>query len=326
MRTITLRAGWQRVSLVNGPAVFILALVTILVTIGIRESANANAIIVAIKTVAVLLFIGFGLFYVNSDNWKPFIPENKGDFGVFGWSGVLRGAGVVFFAYLGFDAVSTAAQETRNPRRDMPIGILASLAVCTILYILVALVLTGIVRYDQLNVPDPIAVGLNAAGPDLFWLRPIVKLGAIAGLSSVILVQVVAQARIFYAMSKDGLLPPFLSRIHATFRTPFIATFLTGLAAMIMAGLFPIGVLGEMVSIGTLFAFAMVCVSVLVLRYREPDLPRAFKTPFVPLVPVLGAGAAFLQMAGLPLGTWIRFFVWFAVGLSIYFFYARRKA
>lgn len=322
----TASGGWQATgSLINGPAVLIIAVLTYLVGVGISQSNFVNRIIVVIKLCAILLFIGFGIAYVNTLNWTPFIPPNQGEFGVFGASGILRGAAVVFFAYIGFDAVSTAAQETKNPQRNMPIGILLSLGICTVLYILVALVLTGIVRFDQLGVPDPIAVGLDAAGPALFWLRPVVKIGAIAGLSSVILVQLLAQSRIFYAMSRDRLLPGFFSNIHPKFKTPLKSTVLTGCTAMILAGFLPIGILGEMVSIGTLFAFAVVCISVLVLRYSQPELPRAFKTPFVPYVPLLGAGTAMLQMICLPLNTWIRFVIWFAVGISIYFFYSRRK-
>jgi APA family basic amino acid/polyamine antiporter len=270
----------------------------------------------------VLLFIAFGLAYINRENWEPFVPAPQGD-GKFGWDGIVRGAGVIFFAYIGFDAVSTAAQEAKNPQRDMPIGIIGSLAICTILYIAVALVLTGIVNYTQLNVPDPIAVGINAAGPGLAWLRPVVKIGAIAGLSSVILVMLLGQPRIFYSMSKDGLLPAVFSAVHPKFRTPWLASAVTGVAAMVFAGLLPIGLLGELVSIGTLFAFAIVCAGVLVLRYTDPEIRRPFRTPLVPFVPIAGILACFYLMLGLPVDTWARLIIWMALGLAIYFLYGR---
>jgi APA family basic amino acid/polyamine antiporter len=243
------------------------------------------------------------------------------EFGKFGISGVLRGAGVIFFAYIGFDAVSTAAQEAKNPQRDMPIGILGSLGISTVLYILVAIVLTGIVSYTTLNVADPVAVGVDAMGKGMFWLRPIVKVAAIAGLSSVILVMLLGQPRIFYSMSKDGLLPPVFSKVHPRFKTPYVSTIITGTVAMIIAGILPISILGELVSIGTLLAFIIVCMSVLVLRKSKPDIKRPFKTPWVPVVPILGASICFIQMASLPLDTWLRLIIWMAIGFCIYFFY-----
>ena len=233
---------------------------------------------------------------------------------------------MIFFAYIGFDAVSTAAQEAKNPQKDMPIGILGSLAICTVLYIAVALVLTGIVKYTELNVPDPIAVGINAAGPGLAWLRPIVKIGAIAGLSSVILVMLLGQPRIFYTMSKDGLLPPLFAKVHPKFHTPWIASILTGVVAMLIAGFFPIGLLGELVSIGTLLAFVIVCGGVLVLRYTDPNIPRPFRTPLVPWVPILGILFCAYLMISLPEDTWARLVVWMAIGLVIYFTYGRKHS
>jgi basic amino acid/polyamine antiporter, APA family len=315
--------GWSSTGAVlNVPAMFIVAVITILLIVGISESASFNNVVVVIKLTVVLLFIAFGLAYINRENWEPFVPAPQGD-GKFGWDGIVRGAGVIFFAYIGFDAVSTAAQEAKNPQRDMPIGIIGSLAICTILYIAVALVLTGIVNYTQLNVPDPIAVGINAAGPALAWLRPVVKIGAIAGLSSVILVMLLGQPRIFYSMSKDGLLPTVFSAVHPKFRTPWLASAVTGAAAMVFAGLLPIGLLGELVSIGTLFAFAIVCAGVLVLRYTDPEIPRPFRTPLVPFVPIAGILACFYLMLGLPVDTWARLIIWMALGLAIYFLYGR---
>jgi basic amino acid/polyamine antiporter, APA family len=318
--------GWIRNpdAVVNIPAMFIVALLTVLLVIGIKESASVNNIIVYIKLAVVLVFIAAGAAYMNKDNWTPFIPPVTPD-GHFGIGGITRSAGVIFFAYIGFDAVSTAAQEARNPQKDMPIGILGSLAICTVLYIAVSLVLTGIVKYTELNVPDPIAVGINAV-PQLAWLRFPVKLGAIAGLSSVILVMLLGQPRIFYSMAKDGLLPPAFAQVHPKFQTPYLASILTGGLAMLMAGLFPIGLLGELVSIGTLLAFVIVCAGVLVLRYTDPDIPRPFRTPLVPLVPVLGILACGFMMYRLPIDTWARLFVWMVIGLAIYFLYGRKHS
>jgi APA family basic amino acid/polyamine antiporter len=240
---------------------------------------------------------------------------------------VIHGAAVIFFAYIGFDAVSTAAQEARRPQRDMPIGLLGSLGICTILYIAVSLVLTGIVNYSQLNVPAPIALAINSLGSSLAWLTYFIKIGAIAGLSSVILVLLLGQSRIFYTMSKDGLLPPVFSAVHPKFRTPWLAQLLTGAVAMLIAGLFPIGLLGELVSIGTLLAFAIVCAGILVLRCTDPQIQRPFRTPAVWLCAPLGVGSCvFLMAAGLPADTWARLIVWMAVGFLIYFAYGHRHS
>ncbi len=313
-------------SVVNMPAVFIVGLLTLLLIRGVQESATVNNIIVAVKIIVILLFVVFGFQYVNTANWTPFIPENTGTFGEYGWSGVFRAAGVIFFAYIGFDAVSTAAQEAKNPQRDMPVGILVSLAICTVLYILVSLVLTGIVPYTMLNVPDPIAVAVDAARlPDgtlaLAWLSPLVKIGALAGLSSVILVMLMGQPRIFYTMSRDGLLPPVFGKLHPRFKTPVVSTIITGVVSMIIAGLFPINVLSELVSIGTLLAFILVCAAVLVLRKTHPDVERPFRTPWVPFVPIAGIVICLMQMLPLPIPTWERLGAWLALGLLIYFFY-----
>ncbi len=316
-------AGWVTTgAIINLPAVLIILFMTALLVVGIKETANVNNVIVIVKIVVVLLFIIFGVSYVDTANWTPFIPPNTGEFGKFGWSGIAAGAGVIFFAYIGFDAVSTAAQEAKNPQKDMPIGILASLAVCTILYILVSLVLTGIVNYTELAVSAPIAIAIDKTGQALAWLSPLVKVGAIAGLSSVILVMLMGQPRIFYSMAKDGLLPKGFAKVHPKYKTPHVTTILTGCVAAVVAGLFPIGILGELVSIGTLLAFVIVCAGIIVLRKTNPDIKRPFKTPLVPLFPILGILICGLQMYALPNDTWFRLIIWMAIGVVIYFAYS----
>ncbi len=315
--------GWAFTgAYINFPAIFIVLLMTALLVVGIRESAKFNNIIVLIKVAVILLFIGFGISHIDIANWVPFIPENTGKFGEFGMSGILSAAAVVFFAYIGFDAVSTASQEAINPKRDMPIGILVSLAICTVLYIAVSLTLTGIVSYKELNVAAPIAIAIDKFGPSLLWLSPIVKFGAIAGLSSVVLVLLMGQSRIFFIMAQDGLLWKSFAKVHPKYRTPHVTTIVTGLVSAFFAGFFPIGLLGEMVSIGTLLAFVIVSIGVIILRKTEPDAPRAFKTPWVPLIPALGAIICLVQMASLPLDTWIRLIGWMAIGFVIYFTYS----
>jgi APA family basic amino acid/polyamine antiporter len=319
--------GWIATgSIMNFPAVALVLLVTALLVIGIKESSKINNIIVFVKIVVILLFVGFGLSFIDTSNWTPFIPENTGKFGSFGISGIFTGAAVIFFAYIGFDALSTAAQETKNPARDMPIGILGSLAICTILYVAVAAVLTGIVNYKELNVSAPIALAIDRAGSSLIWLRPLVKLGALAGLTSVVLVMLMGQPRIFFSMAKDGLLPAAFAKVHPKYKTPHITTIITGLASAIVAGLLPIGLLGQLVSIGTLLAFTIVCASVIVLRKTSPETPRPFKTPLVPFVPLAGIAICLLQMVALPADTWYRLLIWLVIGLLIYFFYSKKRS
>ncbi len=308
----------------NLPAVLVIGAVASLCYVGIKQSASANAVIVAIKVTVILALIGFGAGHVNVDNWSPFIPANEGG-DRFGWEGVFRGASIVFFAYIGFDAVSTAAQEARNPQRDMPIGILGSLIVCTILYIAVAAVLTGMVSYTELGTAKPVATALEGY-PSLALLKYAVEIAAVAGLTSVILVMMMGQPRIFYAMANDGLIPRLFAAVHPRFHTPHKATIIVAVVAALLAALFPLGVLGDLVSMGTLLAFAVVCVSVLVLRRTRPDLHRAFKVPFAPVVCVLGALSCLALVFFMGWYNWALLAAWTTIGFTIYFGYGFRHS
>jgi APA family basic amino acid/polyamine antiporter len=319
----------------NLPAVVIALLVTALLVRGVQESATVNGIMVVVKLAVVLLVIAAGVWFIDAERFTPLIPPNTGTFGEFGWSGVMRGAAVIFFAYIGFDAVSTAAQEAKNPQRDMPVGILGSLAICTVLYIAVAAVMVGLVPYGRLGVAAPMAVTIDhareaargSALEGLLALMPLlVKIGILAGLTSTMVVQVMAQPRIFMAMSRDGLLPAWMGRVHPRFGTPHLTTIATGAVVALAAGLTPISVLGHLVSIGTLFAFVVVSAGVVVLRRTHPTLSRPFRVPWSPLVPLLSALVSLALMLSLPAETWTRLFVWMTIGVLFYFAYGYRRS
>ncbi|MCC6287372.1 MAG: amino acid permease [Chitinophagaceae bacterium] len=324
--------------IINLPAVFIVVLMSLLLIKGTQESATVNAVIVALKVAVVLIFIFLGWKYINNDNYVPYIPKNTGTFGEYGFSGIIRAAAIVFFAYIGFDAVSTAAQEAKNPRRDMPIGILGSLVICTVLYLLFAHVMTGVTNYTSFKGQDgiaPVAVAIehmgkpDAAGvihPDYPWLNRAIIVAILAGYASVILVMLLGQSRVFFSMSKDGLLPGVFSRVHPKFQTPARSNFMFMGFVSLFAAFVPARVVGEMTSIGTLFAFILVCIGVWVMRVKMPDAPRAFKTPLVPVVPILGVFTCFFMMAFLPLDTWIRLIVWMIIGFDVYLWYGVRHS
>ena len=347
--TLNIRAGWTALSQVtdqikasgadpaalahattifNLPAVIIIFVVTTLLVIGIKESAAFNDVIVLIKVAVVLLFILGAARAINTANWHPFIPPyippSGGQIGHFGISGVLTGAGTVFFAYIGFDAVSTAAQEAKNPQRDVPIGLMGSLLICTVLYILVSAIATGVVPYRQLDVPDPIALAADRAG--MGWMAGLIKLGAIAGLSSVIMVMLLGQSRVFYSMARDGLLPPIVSQVHPRFHTPWLGSIITGLVVAFFSAVFTVREAGTLCSIGTLLAFVIVSIGILVLRIREPGLERKFTVPGVWFVAPAGAASALILMLALPWTTWLRLIVWFVIGIFVYTFYGRRHS
>jgi APA family basic amino acid/polyamine antiporter len=322
--------------LINAPAVFIVMLMSLVLMRGTRESAFVNNVIVVLKVAVVIIFIALGWNYIHPENYTPYIPPNKGTFGEFGFTGIVRSAAIVFFAYIGFDAVSTAAQEAKNPKRDMPIGILLSLGICTVLYILFAHVMTGVTSYTSFAGKDgiaPVAVAINSMGtpgadgvmqPDYPWLNKAIILAILGGYSSVILVMLMGQSRVFFSMSKDGLLPKIFSDVHPKFRTPAKSNLLFMLVVSIFAAFIPARVVGEMTSIGTLFAFILVCIGVIVMRRNMPDAPRAFRTPLVPLVPILGVLTCLFMMIFLPLDTWIRLIVWMMIGFDIYLFYGMK--
>lgn len=330
---VALTVGPWDGGMINLPAVFIVVLMSLLLMKGTQESALVNGIIVALKVAVVIVFIILGWKYINESNYTPYIPDNTGTFGEYGFSGIIRAAAIVFFAYIGFDAVSTAAQEAKNPKRDMPIGILASLAICTILYILFAHVMTGVTSYTSFKGQDgiaPVAVAIesmgtpNSAGvlvPDYPWLNRAIIVAILAGYASVILVMLMGQTRVFFSMSKDGLLPRVFSAVHPKFQTPVKSNLMFMLFVSLFAAFIPARVVGEMTSIGTLFAFILVCIGIIVMRKQMPDAPRAFKTPLVPLIPILGVATCFFMMAFLPLDTWIRLIVWMIIGFDVYLWY-----
>lgn len=335
---VELTSGPWSGGIINLPAVFIIVLMSLLLIKGTKESAFVNSIIVAVKISVVLIFIVLGWQYINNDNYNPYIPDNTGKFGDFGFSGIIRAAAIVFFAYIGFDAVSTAAQEAKNPKKDMPIGILGSLAICTILYILFAHVMTGVTSYETFKGQDgiaPVAVAIDhmgkadAAGiitPDYPWLNRAIVVAILFGYASVILVMLMGQSRVFFSMSKDGLIPKIFSAVNPKTQTPAKSNLLFMIFVSAFAAFIPADVVGEMTSIGTLFAFILVCIGVWVMRVKMPDLPRAFKTPLVPLVPILGIGVCLFMMVFLPMDTWIRLLVWMLIGMDIYLVYGAKHS
>ncbi|MGO9485016.1 MAG: amino acid permease [Rhodomicrobium sp.] len=320
--TATLAGGTTVSGIINLPAVLIIVLVSAVLMRGIKESATVNSVIVAIKVAVVLAVVGVGAFYIKAQNYVPFIPDNTGEFGHYGWSGIFRGAGVIFFAYIGFDAVSTAAQESKNPKRDMPIGILGSLIICTVLYIAFGAVLTGLVNYKDLH-DDAHPVVTAISQTPFPWLKTATTLGVIGGFTTVMLVMLLGQSRVFYAMSLDGFLPPVFSVLHPQWKTPWITNLVFMAGTGLMGGFIPIRVLGHMTSIGTLLAFIIVCIGVMILRKTHPEMERGYRTPFVPFVPIAGILVCLAMMVSLDIYTWIRLVAWLAVGMAIFFGFSR---
>jgi APA family basic amino acid/polyamine antiporter len=322
---ITLANGSSVQGWINLPAVLIIIFITAIIIRGTKGSALFNIIVVALKIGVVVVFIALGWNYINPDNYVPYIPTNTGTFGEFGISGIFRGAGVVFFVFIGFDIIATMAQETKNPKRNMPIGIIGSLIICTLLFGLFSLVMTGLAHYTEFkNSAAPVAIAIEKT--PFYWMSQVIILAIIIGYTSVILVDLLGQSRVFFSMSRDGLLPKLFSDVHPVFRTPYKGNIILCIFISLFAGLVPIGVVGEMTSIGTLLAFVMVCLGVMILRYRQPDLPRAFRTPWVPVVPILGIITCVAMMVSLPQGTWIRLIVWLVIGLTVYYFYGKKNS
>ncbi|MBS1505857.1 MAG: amino acid permease [Bacteroidetes bacterium] len=323
--TLTLADGSTVTGWINLPAILIIIFITAIIIRGTKGSAIFNVIVVSLKIGVVIVFIALGWNYINPDNYVPYIPANTGTFGEFGLSGIFRGAGVVFFVFIGFDIVATMAQEAKNPQRNMPIGIIGSLVICTLLFGLFSFVMTGLANYTEFkNSAAPVAIAIEKT--PFVWLSQAIILAIIIGYTSVILVDLLGQSRVFFSMSRDGLLPKLFSQVHPKFNTPYKGNILLCIFISLFAGLVPISVVGEMTSIGTLLAFIMVCLGVLILRKRQPNLPRAFKTPWVPVVPILGIITCLAMMVSLPLGTWIRLFSWLAIGLVVYFFFGKKNS
>ncbi|MDJ1473044.1 amino acid permease [Cytophagaceae bacterium DM2B3-1] len=323
--SMKLADGTEVHGIINIPAVLIIVLITSIIIRGTKGSALYNALVVALKVGVVIVFIALGWKYINPANYQPYIPANTGTFGEYGWSGILRGAGVVFFVFIGFDIVATMAQESKNPQRNMPIGIIGSLAICTFLFVAFSHVMTGLANYTEFkNSAAPVAIAIQKT--PYAWLSPVIILAILVGYTSVILVDLLGQSRVFYSMSKDGLLPAVFSELHPKFRTPYKSNILLCAFISLFAGLVPISVVGEMTSIGTLLAFVMVCIGVMILRKTNPDAPRAFKTPLVPIVPILGIITCIIMMVYLPAGTWIRLIIWLAIGLVVYFVYGKKNS
>ena len=323
----TVAGGWEwSGAILNIPAMCLVVLLGILVAIGIKAASYFNYLMVIIKLTTILVFIGVGLFNLHPENWTPFIPDNTGIFGDFGWSGVFRGAGLVFFAYIGFDAVSTLGRDAVDPQKNIPRGILASLGICAIAYVVVSLILTGVVKYTYLNVADPMSVALTAMGPKFFWIAFLIKLAILAGLASVVLVDILTQTRIFFAMGRDGLISHSFGDVHARTRSPLFSSIITACIMFVVCGLFPINILGEFCSMTTLLIFAIACLGVLILRYTHSEVKRGFRVAFVPYIPLLGIVACVGQMCLFPLVTWIQLAMWLLIGFVIYFGFSIRNS